>query len=100
MVGSDNDGELICWEGELTKACCCAAARRAAVAVCVSLFDFGEVVKKLGNFFTLGEDALRGSSYFSLYMVDVFVVVEDGEVLPKGFMSLRDMMRAIELETW
>ena len=66
IVGNDSDGELICWEGELTKACCCVAARRAAVAVCVSLFDFGEVEKILGNFFTLGEDALRGSSYFSL----------------------------------
>ena len=41
-------------------------ARRAAVAVCVSLFDLGEVEKKLANFFTLGEDALRGISYFSL----------------------------------
>ena len=66
MVGKDRDGELICWDGELTKACCCVAARRAAVAVCVSLFDFGEAAKKLGNFFVLGEDALRGSSYFSL----------------------------------
>ena len=66
MVGKDRDGELICWDGELTKACCCVAARRAAVAVCVSLFDFGEAAKKLGNFFILGEDALRGSSYFSL----------------------------------
>ena len=66
MVGKDRDGELICWDGELTKACCCVAARRAAVAVCVSLFDLGEGAKKLGNFFILGEDALRGSSYFSL----------------------------------
>ena len=66
MVGKDRDGELICWDGEFTKACCCVAARRAAVAVCVSLFDFGEAAKKLGNFFILGEDALRGSSYFSL----------------------------------
>ena len=66
MVGKDRDGELICWDGELTKACCCVAARRAAVAVCVSLFDFGEAAKKLGNFFVLGEDALRGSSNFSL----------------------------------
>ena len=41
-------------------------ARRAAVAVCVSLFDLGEVEKKLANFFTLGEDPLRGISYFSL----------------------------------
>ena len=60
------------------------------MAVCVSLFDFGEGEKKLGNFFTLGEEALRGSSCFSLY---VLVVVE---VLTKGFMSLRDMMPAIE----
>ena len=66
MVGKDREGELICWDGELTKACCCVAARRAAVAVCVSLFDFGEAAKKLGNFFILGDDALRGSSYFSL----------------------------------
>ena len=66
MVGKEREGELICWDGELTKACCCVAARRAAVAVCVSLFDFGEAAKKLGNFFILGEDALRGSSYFSL----------------------------------
>ena len=66
MVGKDRDGELICWDGELTKACCCVAARRAAVAVCVSLFDLGEAAKKLGNFFILGEEALRGSSYFSL----------------------------------
>lgn len=97
MVGRDSDGELICWEGELTKACCCCvAARRAAVAVCVSLFDFGEAEKKLGNFLTLGEDALRGSSYFSLYVVAVVVVVEDGEVLANGFMNLRDIMRAID----
>ena len=66
MVGKDREGELICWDGELTKACCCVAARRAAVAVGVSLFDFGEAAKKLGNFFILGDDALRGSSYFSL----------------------------------
>ena len=99
MVGNDSDGELICWEGELTKACCCAAARRAAVAVCVSLLDFGEVEKKLGNFFTLGEDALRGSSCFSLYVIVVVVVVEDGEVLAKGFMSLRDILRGICLVT-
>ena len=66
MVGKDRDGELICCDGELTKACCCVAARRAAVAVCVSLFDLGEAAKKLGNFFILGEEALRGSSYFSL----------------------------------
>lgn len=91
MVGKDSDGELICGEGELTKACCCAAARRAAVAVCVSLFDFGDAEKKLGNFLTLGEDALRGSSYFSLYVVVVVVVVEDGELLANMFMSLRDM---------
>ena len=97
MVGNESDGELICWDGELTKACCCVAARRAAVAVCVSLFDFGEAEKKLGNFLILGEDALRGSSYFSLYVV---VVVEDGEVLTKGLMSLRDIMRAIEWVTW
>ncbi len=96
MVGNDSDGELICWEGELTKACCWVAARRAAVAVCVSLFDFGEVEKKLGNFFTRGEDALRGSSYFSLYVV---VVVEDGAVLAKGFISRRDIMRTVELVT-
>lgn len=76
----------------MTKACCCVAARRAAVAVCVSLFDFGEVEKKLGNFFILGEDALRGSSYFSLYVVVVVVFVEDGEVLAKGFVSLRDIL--------
>lgn len=96
MVGNDSDGELICWEGELTKACCCVAARRAAVAVCVSLFDLGDVEKKLGNFFTLGEDALRESSYFSLYEV-VVVVVEDEEVVVKGFTSLRDIFRAIRL---
>lgn len=65
MVGKDSEGELICWEGELTKACCWVAARRAAVAVWVSLFDFGDVEKKLGNFFILGEDALRVSSCFS-----------------------------------
>lgn len=76
----------------MTKACCCVAARRAAAAVCVSLFDFGEVEKKLGNFFILGEDALRGSSYFSLYVVVVVVFVEDGEVLAKGFVSLRDIL--------
>lgn len=76
----------------MTKACCCVAASRAAVAVCVSLFDFGEGEKKLGNFFILGEDALRGSSYFSLYVVVVVVVVEDGEVLAKGFVSLRDIL--------
>ena len=90
MVGNESDGELICWEGELTKACCCVAARRAAVAVCVSLFDFGELEKKFGNFLTLGEDALLVSSYFSLYMI----VVEEGELLAKGFVSLRDIMRA------
>lgn len=100
MVGNDSDGELICWEGELTKACCWVAARRAAVAVCVSLFDFGEVEKKLGNLITLGEDALRGRSYFSLYVVMVVVVVEEGEVFAKGFISLRDIMRAIDLKTW
>ncbi len=35
IVGRDNDGELICGEGELMRLCCCAAvaARRAAVAV-------------------------------------------------------------------
>lgn len=82
----------------MTKACCCVAARRAAVAVCVSLFDFGEVEKKLGNFFVLGEDDLRGSSYFSLYVVVVVVVVEDGEVLANGFVSLRDIL-AIRLVT-
>ncbi len=99
MVGNDSEGELICCDGELTKACCWVAARRAAVAVCVSLLDFGEVEKKLGNFFTLGEDALRGSSYFSLYVVVVVVVVEDEEVLAKGFMSLRDIMRTTEWVT-
>ena len=41
-------------------------ARRAAVAVCVSLLGLDEVEKKLANFFTLGEDALLGISYFSL----------------------------------
>ena len=97
MVGNDSDGELICGEGELTKPCCWVAARRAAVAVCISLFDFGEVEKKLPNLFTLGEDALRGSSCFSLYVV---VEVEDGEVLTKGFMSLRDITCAVELLTW
>ena len=97
MVGNDSDGELICWEGELTKPCCCAAASRAAVAVCVSLFDFGEVAKKLGNFFILGEDVRRGSSNFSLYVDVVVVVVEDEEVLAKGFTSLGDMSRAFEL---
>ena len=61
------------------------------MAVCVSLFDFGEGEKKLGNLFTRGEDGLRGSSCFSLYVVVIVVVVE---VLVKGFMSLRDMMRA------
>lgn len=84
----------------MTKPCCWVAARRAAVAVCVSLFDFGEVEKKLPNFFTLGEDALRGSSCFSLYVVVVVVVVEDDEVLPKGFMSLRDIMCAVEVLIW
>lgn len=65
IVGNDREGELICVEGEFS---CweAAAARRAAVAVCVSLFDLGEVEKKLANFFTLGVDALRGMSYFSL----------------------------------
>ena len=100
MVGNDSEGELICWEGELTKACCCVAASRAAVAVCVSLFDFGEVEKKLDNFFTLGEDALRGSSCFSLHVVVVLVVVPvvvvDMGVLAKGFTSLRDIMRVID----
>lgn len=67
IVGSDKDGELICCEGDRYGCCCCcAAARRAAVAVCVSLFVLGGVEKKLGNFFILGEVALRGSSYFSL----------------------------------
>ena len=80
MVGNESEGELICWDGELTKACCCVAARRAAVAVCASFFGFGEAEKKLGNFFVFGVDALRGSSYFSLYVVVVVVVVvvEDG----------------------
>ena len=77
----------------MTKACCCAAARRAAVAVCVSAFDFGEGEKKLGNLFTLGEDALRGCSCFSLYVVVVVVVAE---VLTKGFTSLRDIVRAVD----
>ena len=75
------------------------AARRAAVAVCVSLFDLGEAEKKLGNFFILGEEPLRGSSYFSLYVVVVVVVVEDGEVLAKGFISLRDIL-AVRQVTW
>jgi len=68
IVGNDNDGELICGEGELMYDCCCcaAAARRAAVAVCVSLFDLGGSEKKFGNLFALGDVALRGSSYFSL----------------------------------
>ena len=99
MVGNDSDGELICWEGELTKACCCVAARRAAVAVCVSLFDFGEVEKKLDSLFTRGEEGLRGSSYFSLYVIVVVVEVEDMGVLAKGFTSLRDIMRVIEVMT-
>lgn len=67
MVGSDKDGELICCEGEMYPGCCCAAAAsRASVAVCVSLFVLGGVEKKFGNFFILGDVALRGSSYFSL----------------------------------
>lgn len=99
MVGNDSDGELICWEGELTKACCCVAARRAAVAVCVSLFDFGEVEKKLDSLFTRGEEGLRGTSYFSLYVIVVVVEVEDMGVLAKGFTSLRDIMRVIEVMT-
>ena len=70
IVGNDKEGELICVEGEFS-CCFSAAARRAAVAVCVSLLDLGEVEKKLANFFTLGVDALRGMSYFSLYVVVV-----------------------------
>lgn len=68
IVGNDSDGELICAEGELIRACCCAAAAasRADVAVCVSLLDLGEGEKKLVNFLTRGEDVLRGSSFFSL----------------------------------
>ena len=64
IVGSDNEGELICCEGEFWKACCC--ARSAAVAVCVSLFALGEVEKKLDSLVTLGEDDLRGSSWVSM----------------------------------
>ncbi len=68
MVGNDKDGELICCEEGERYDCCCAAAaaRRAAVAVRVSLFGLGVVEKKLGNFFALGDVALRGKSFFSL----------------------------------
>lgn len=64
IVGRDNDGELICGDGEVMRVCCCAAAAasRAAVAVCVSIFDLGEGEKRLVNFFILGEDARLGNS--------------------------------------
>ncbi len=91
IVGRDNDGELICGDGEVISVCCCAAAIRAAVAVCVSVFDLGEGEKRLVNFFILGEDARRGSSRFSLCVVIIVVVVE-GELFPNGFNGLRDMV--------
>lgn len=93
IVGKDKDGELIWADGELRRDCCCAAAaaRRAAVAVWTSAFDLGEVEKKFVNFFTLGDDdALRGSSNFSLYVVGVGAV--EGVLLAKGFNGLRDIM--------
>lgn len=95
IVGKDKDGELICDEGETSRPCCfaAAAARSAVVAVWVSLFDLGEGAKKLANFFTLGEEARRGISDFSLKAVVVVVDVEEGgEVFAKGLMVLRDIM--------
>ena len=86
IVGKDSDGELIWADGELRTNCCCAAAaaRREAVAVCASAFDLGDVEKKLANFFTRGEEALRCNSIFSLNMVELVAV--DGVLLAKGFM--------------
>lgn len=67
-----------------------AAAKRAAVAVCASLFDFGEVEKKLANLATRGEGTLRGGSHFSVYGGGgSIVVVVTGELLAKGLNGLR-----------
>ncbi len=94
IVGKDNDGELICGDGEFMRVCCCAAASKAAVAVCVSAFDLGEGAKRLVNFFILGEDARRGSSWFSLCVV-IVVVMAEGEVFANGFNGLRDIVGVV-----
>ena len=93
IVGNEREGELICWAGELS-CCVAAAAKRAAVAVCVSVLVLGEGEKRLVNFFTLGEDARRGSSCFSVAVVVavmVVVVVLD-ELLANGFRGLLDIV--------
>ena len=92
IVGSDNDGELICWDGWLGKACCWAeaAARRAAVAVCVSLFDFGIVEKNCVNRLGFVPDNLRGMSPFSF--MEQKAVGEGGELLANGFIGIRGIV--------
>ena len=92
IVGNERDGELICCAGELMRACCCvaAAANRAAVADWVSAFDFGEGEKRLVNFFTRGEDALRGISTLSVVVVVLVAAVEG--LVANGFKGLRDII--------
>lgn len=92
MVGNDKDGELICWDGWLGETCCwaAAAARRAAVAVWVSLFDFGIAEKNWVNRFGLVADNLRGMSPFSFMAGKA--VGEGGELLANGFIGLRGIV--------
>lgn len=89
MVGNDSDAELICCDGELIKACCCAAAAAssAEVALCASLFDLGDVVKKCAMRLARDVDGRRGMPPFSLGAGRAGV--DDGEKLAKGFVGRR-----------
>lgn len=74
---------------------CCgpaAAARRAAVAVWVSLFDFGMVEKNWVNRFGFVADNLRGMSDFSFMGESVG---EGGELLANGFIDLRGIVEEV-----
>lgn len=66
------------------------------MAVCGSVFDLGEKGLKLGNLVVRGEDALLGSSDFSLYVVESLVagVVEELFVA-KGFSGRLGMLNGM-----
>lgn len=91
MVGSDNDGELMC-DGELSwGGCCCAAASRADVAVWGSCFDFGDVEKKEVILVARDVDGRRESSFFSDKVGCAVGVV--GAEAAKGLRGLRGIAK-------